>query len=457
MRIKLRIIVAAGLVCSALPAAAPPKTSNIAPLKFTDTRLSNGLRVIIAEDHYAPIYSLAVAYNAGSRDERKGRTGFAHLFEHMMFKGSGKVGPGEHFYLIFTNGGSMNGTTNPDRTSYFETLPKNQLDLGLFLESDRMRSLVITKENLDNQRHAVQEERRLGIENRPYGRTEELISELVYENFGYKHSTIGSMEDLNAATVDDVKKFFKTYYAPNNAVLVLIGDVNTAGALAQIKKYFGDISRQAPPPPVDMKEPPQTEEKRAKVEDKLARLPRVDLAWKLPPGNTPDTYAMGVLSTILTGGESSRLYQKLVKEKEAAVSAGGYVNDRRGPSFFRIIATPRPGKTPEEVEALIGEEIARLQSELVTEKELLRARNMARRSAVQMRESSLYLAFQVADYAVYYNDPNLINTRLDKQLAVKAADIQRVAKAYLNNNQRTVIYTLPAAAGGKAPAAKSAQ
>jgi predicted Zn-dependent peptidase len=186
-------------------------------VKFTETRLENGLRVIIAEDHYAPVYSVAVAYDVGSRDERPGRTGFAHLFEHMMFKGSEKVGAGEHFFLVFNNGGSMNGTTNADRTNYYEILPKNQLDLGLFLEADRMRSLVITKENLDNQRNAVQEERRLGIDNQPYGKTFEMTTEMVYENFAYKHSVIGSMEDLNAATVDDVKDFFRTYYAPNNA------------------------------------------------------------------------------------------------------------------------------------------------------------------------------------------------------------------------------------------------
>ena len=175
--------------------------------------------MIISEDHYAPVYAIAVSYGVGSKDERPGRTGFAHLFEHMMFKGSENVGPGEHFFLIFNYGGNMNGTTNTDRTLYFEVLPKNQLDLGLFLESDRMRSLAITKENLDNQRQAVQEERRLRLDNQPYGKSQERFNELVYDNFAYKHSVIGSMEDLNAASVDDVAGFFRTYYAPNNAVV----------------------------------------------------------------------------------------------------------------------------------------------------------------------------------------------------------------------------------------------
>src|SRR3954465_14997096 len=204
--------------------------TSLKPIQFSDTRLSNGLRVIISEDHYAPIYSIAVSYSVGSKDERQGRTGFAHLFEHMMFKGSENVGPGEHFFLIFNNGGKMNGTTNQDRALYFETLPANQLELALFLESDRMKSLDINKANLDNQRNAVQEERRLGVDNQPYGQTYERIGEQAYDNPAYKHSVIGSMEDLNAASVDDVATFFKTYYAPNNAVLSIVGDFDTKKA-----------------------------------------------------------------------------------------------------------------------------------------------------------------------------------------------------------------------------------
>src|SRR5690606_6204862 len=227
------LIAAAGIVTAiSLAAQSVPK------IEFTDTKLKNGLRVIISEDHSAPVFGIAVNYNVGSRDERKGRTGFAHLFEHMMFKGSENVGPGEHPYLMFMYGGSMNGTTNKDRTLYYEVLPSNQLDLALFLEADRMRSLEITKENLDNQRNAVQEERRLGVDNQPYGKTFEVIDELAYDNFAYAHSVIGSMADLNAATVEDVASFFKTYYAPNNAVLAIVGDVDTKTTLEKVRKYF---------------------------------------------------------------------------------------------------------------------------------------------------------------------------------------------------------------------------
>src|SRR6478609_9799873 len=212
--------------------------SQVPRIQFTDTRLKNGLRLIVSEEHAAPMFSIVVNYNVGSRDERKGRTGFAHLFEHMMFKGSANVGPGEHPYLLFMNGGNMNGTTNKDRTMYYESLPANQLDLALFLEADRMRSLAITKANLDNQRNAVQEERRLGVDNQPYGKSGELQQEMIYDNFAYKHTTIGSMDDLNAASVDDVAQFFKMYYAPNNAVLTLVGDFKTADALAKIRANF---------------------------------------------------------------------------------------------------------------------------------------------------------------------------------------------------------------------------
>jgi predicted Zn-dependent peptidase len=204
-------------------------------MNLRQTKLKNGLRVITVEDHSAPVIALDITYNVGSRDERKGRTGFAHLFEHMMFKGSANVGRGEHFMQVFTSGGGMNGYTNPDRTLYYDVLPANQLEMALFLEADRMRSLAITKENLDNQRNAVQEERRQFVDNQPYGKTEELQQSMIYDDFAYKHVTIGSMEDLNAASVEDVAAFFKTYYAPNNAVLVLVGDFDPKQAFAQIE------------------------------------------------------------------------------------------------------------------------------------------------------------------------------------------------------------------------------
>src|SRR5215472_12310043 len=266
--------------------------ANIPRVNFKEAKLKNGLRVFLVEDHSAPVISLALIYDVGSRNERQGRTGFAHLFEHMMFQGSENVGKSEHFILVNNNGGTMNGTTNNDRTNYFEALPSNQLELALFLESDRMRSLAVNQDNLNNQRNAVQEERRIGLDNAAYGRSGEVEQDLMYDNFAYKHDTIGSMEDLNAAGVEDVRAFFKTYYAPNNAVLVVVGDFKPAEAMATIKKYFESIPRQPDPPPVDMTEPEQKAERRTSIDDQLARLPRVSIGYKTIHGDTADFFAL---------------------------------------------------------------------------------------------------------------------------------------------------------------------
>ncbi|HSK62884.1 MAG TPA: pitrilysin family protein [Pyrinomonadaceae bacterium] len=434
-------------VCALAVLYGQAQTARSVRVDFKETTLKNGLRVITVEDHSAPVIALSVTYNVGSRNERKGRTGFAHLFEHMMFKGSQNVGTGEHILLVFNNGGNMNGTTNEDRTNYFEALPANQLDLALFLEADRMKSLEITKENLDNQRNAVQEERRLGIDNQPYGKSGELQQELLYDNFAYKHSVIGSMEDLSAATVDDVAEFFKMYYAPNNAVLVLVGDFKTADALAKIRQYFESIPRQPDPPAVDMTEPQQKAERRATVDDMLARAARVDLAFKAAPGNTADFYALQVLSTALQSGQSSRLYQKLVKEKEMVAGVGGFMDEKRGVGAFYTNATLRPNANvkTEDVEAAIYEEIERLKKEPIADWELQKAKNTTRRNFINGLQSSLSRAVTIGQYTVYYNEPNLINMRLDKVAAVTKEDVQRVANKYLVDTNRTVVITMPQA------------
>ncbi len=448
--------VALGVValCSAAFAQTPP---GLPKVKFTDTTLTNGLRVIISEDHYAPVYAICVSYKVGSRDERPGRTGFAHLFEHMMFKGSENVGVGEMDFLIYNNGGNSNGTTNTDRTSYYEVLPKNQLDLGLFLEADRMHGLVITAENLENQRQAVKEERRLRVDNVAYGQTSEKVEELIYDNFAYHHPVVGSMRDLDAASVDDVKQFFKTYYAPNNAVLALVGDLNTADTIAKVKKYFGGIPRQPPPAPVDLSEKPRDGERRAAIEDPLARLAQVELAYRIPDANSPDTRALGVAASILGGGGggrggrgggvgTSRLYNLLVQEKEVALNVSAGAERRGGPGIFRVTATIRAGHTPQEVEGLIEEEISKLYAQPVSDKELQRAR-IALRRAAENRITALSRAQALADAAAVYNDPNRVNTEIPDELAVTPADIQRAAKALLIKSNRVVITTMPAAAG----------
>jgi predicted Zn-dependent peptidase len=433
-----------GLV-AALGAAAAP----VGKIQFTDTRLKNGLRVIISEDHSAPVYSVVVQYNVGSRNERRGRTGFAHLFEHMMFKGSENVGQNEHPYLIFMNGGSMNGTTNKDRTMYYETLPANQLDLGLFLEADRMKSLGITKDNLDNQRNAVQEERRSGVDNQPYGKTFEAIDDLAYDNFAYEHSVIGSMADLSAASVDDVAAFFKMYYAPNNAVIGIVGDVNAKTTLAKIEKYFGAIPRQPDPPTVDMTEAQQTEERRLTLEDGLARLPRIDLAYRIPPSSSADEDAIDVLATILSGGRSARFYESIVRQKQLSGGVSAFSGESRGPGLFRVSGTVLPGKTLANLETAIDAEIERVKTEPIADWEIEKARTSARRAFVSSLGSSLSKAIQLSQDALYYDQPNRLNTREERMARVTAADVQRVARQYLVKTGRTVVLTVPKAAATK--------
>jgi predicted Zn-dependent peptidase len=423
-------------------------------VEFTDQKLTNGLRVIIAVDRTAPVFGVAVTYNVGSRNERPGRTGFAHLFEHMMFEGSENVGKGEHFILVFNNGGNMNGTTNEDRTNYFEALPKNQLDLALFLESDRMRALAVNQSNLDNQRNAVQEERRLGEDNQPYGHAYLDIDNLAYDNFAYKHSTIGEMADLNAASVDDVKDFFRIYYAPNNAVLTLVGDLDPAGTLEKVQKYFGNIPSQPAPPPVDMTEPPHYGQRTETIMDPLARTPLVLMAYHIPPGNTPDNYAMRVLSSILGQGESSRFYQYLVKEKQFATQVFAEADARRGPSLLYLYAFLRPGVKPEDCEKAMIEEVAAVRKDGITAQELEKARIQFLRQQIQARQTDLGTAIQIGRHTVYFDDPNLINTIVEKFDAVTADQVKEAALKYLVPEQLTVVTDLPAAPKGKAAQAQ---
>ena len=434
-------------LCLVLLAPQAWTQSGASEIPIESFRLENGLRVVLSEDHSAPTYSICVVYNVGSRDESRGKTGFAHLFEHMMFQGSENVGKGEHFILIQNNGGGMNGTTNPDRTSYFQTLPANQLDLGLFLEADRMRSLDISEQNLENQRQAVKEERRLRIDNAPYGRTFEIIAETAYENFAYQHSTIGSMEDLNAATLDDVRDFFKRYYAPNNAVVALVGDFDTAEALEKVKQYFGDIPSQLENAEMLMTEPQQMAEKRTTVRDRFARVPRLDIVYKAPAGNTSDWYITAVMMEVLGGGRSSRLYQRLVEEEQAAVNVGGFLTERRGPSLIQIVATPRPGTALADLERIIYEEIDEMKEEGVEEWEMEKIQMQMERRQAQGMQSTLGRANAIAENTIFYSDPNLINTVPEKFSRVTKGLVQRAAQLFLTENNRTVVTTLPEGGG----------
>lgn len=419
---------------------------NLPPLKIEQYALENGLRIVLNQDDSVPVVSLAVYYDVGSRNEKQGRTGFAHLFEHMMFQGSENVKKAEHFQFISKAGGTMNGTTSSERTNYFATLPANQLPMGLWLESDRMRSLAITQENLDNQREAVKEEKRLRYDNQPYGQVFDLINAMVFQNFANAHSTIGSMEDLDAATIDDVKEFFRVYYAPNNAVLAISGSFDPAETKNLIDKYFASIPEQPKPAALDVSEPAEVAQKYQLYKDSLAPLPAFLIGWKAPARREPDHYPLSLAGRILFSGDSSRLYQKLVKGEESISQLFGFSDDRRGPSSMFIGAIPKPGKDPKEILAVMTTEIKRLATEGPSAEEMEKLRNQLVNDEARSRQSSLGRAQTICEYALYDGNPNLINTEVEKYLQVSAADIMAAAAKYLDTENRAQLDIVPGGA-----------
>ena len=408
--------------------------------------LANGLRVVLSPDHTIPVVSIAVYYDVGSRNEKEGRTGFAHLFEHMMFQGSENVPKAAHFQYIFNAGGTMNGTTSTERTNYFETLPSNYLPLAFWLESDRMRSLKVTQENLDNQRNAVQEEKRLRYDNQPYVNAFLRMNELIFANPANAHSTIGSMEDLDAATIEDVQEFFRIYYAPNNAVLSVVGDFDNAEARALVEKYFGNIPAQPVPPPVDVSEPDPVAVREEVFKDPLAPAPAFVLGWKIPKRRTPDFYALSLAGTLLFEGDSSRLYQKLVKGDESVVSIEGGVDERRGPSALYIFALPKPGEDVNEIRQQIFDEIKRLAAEGPTTAEMEKLRNSVCNDAVRGRQSTMYRAQRLAEFALYDSDPHLVDSELDHYLNVTAEQIKNAMRRHVDVDNCVVLDIVPVAA-----------
>ncbi|MBA3334365.1 MAG: insulinase family protein [Acidobacteria bacterium] len=421
-------------------------TFKLQPLKLEQYALDNGLRVVLNQDNSVPVVTVAVYYDVGSRNEREGRTGFAHLFEHMMFQGSENVKKAEHFQFVSNAGGSMNGTTSTERTNYFEALPANQLPLGLWLESDRMRSLAVTKENLDNQRNAVQEEKRLS-ENQPFGQVFEQLMPMVYKNFANAHSVIGSMDDLNAATVEDVKEFFRIYYAPNNAVLVISGAFEPKEAKELVKKYFATIPKQPKPPMLDVGEPKEIVTKYKQFEDKLAPFPAFVVAWKVPPRRTPDFDALSLASKLISQGESSRLYQKLVKGEESVLQLVSFADERRGPSGFLIFAIPKPGKDLSKIRETIMNEIKDMATNGPTAEEMQKLHNGLINDEVRARQSSLSRAQAIAEFTLYDNDPTLVNSELDELLKITPAQIKDAVNKYLNTDNRVLLDIVPAGKG----------
>ncbi len=449
MGTALGVLVSVATLFGAERAGAEQGATALANLQVSRATLDNGLRIVMNQDNTVPTVAVSVYYDVGSRNEVKGRSGFAHLFEHMMFQGSANVGKGEHFSLIINRGGSANGTTSNDRTNYFETLPSNELALGLWLEADRMRSLAITQDNFENQRMTVMEERRQRIDNQPYVPSMLRINELAYGQYWpYAHSTIGDMQDLIDAPLEAVQEFFNTYYAPNNAVVSISGDFDPEDALAMVKHYFGDIpARETPafdPPP----RAKQTAEQRETMYDANATLPAFHLAYHIPTSRTPDHYALEMLALVLGDGESSRLYQRLVKREEICQEVAVGTDDRRGPDLFSAWAVMASGHQPKAAQEVIYAELESIARESVTERELQKAKNRVSGAFVFGLQSNMARSQRLAEFELYYGDANLLKLELDHYLAVTAEDIKRVAGQYFDVTNRTVLDVLP----GEAPA-----
>jgi predicted Zn-dependent peptidase len=438
---------------SAAAAEAEAKSSgSTVKLPVIREKLANGLRIVMSPDTSVPTVAVVVYYDVGSRNEQKGSSGFAHLFEHMMFQGSANVAKGEHFTFVMNRGGSMNGTTSHDRTNYYETMPSNELELALWLESDRMRSLAITQENFENQRQTVMEERRQSYDNRPYMQSMLRVNELAYgDYFPYAHSTIGDMQDLINAPLSAVQQFFDSYYAPNNAVISIAGDFEPGRALQLVNKLFGDIAARPVPPYNPPALAPQTAERVETMQDKLAELPAFHINYHIPPEREPDHYALDMLSIVLGDGESSRLYQKLVKGSELVQEIDISTDGRRGPDLMSVWAIMSPGKKAQDARKVVYGELDSIAKKGITERELEKARNRIRSSFVMALQSNLQRAQRVAEFELYWGDGNLLNTEADKYLAVTAADVQRVAKQYFLPTNRTVLDVVPATAAEVKP------
>jgi predicted Zn-dependent peptidase len=417
---------------------------------FTDERLPNGLRLIISEDHLVPVVAVNVWYDVGSKHEQPGRTGFAHLFEHVMFQGSRHVAKAEHIALVQAAGGTMNGTTWLDRTNYFETVPSHQLELALWLEADRLGTLLdaLSQENLDNQRAVVKNEKRLSYDNQPYGTWQEkLLGHLYPPEHPYHHPTIGSMEDLDAASLEDVSSFFATYYAPNNAVLSIVGDVDPAQARAWVEKYFASIPANPAIPAFAVDPLPMTlgGERRETVEDRVP-LPRIYTAFRAPALGDRRLYALEIAAQVVAGGKGSRLHRRLVREGRIAQDVAIFLLAfASGPSVFTGWATVRPDATIEAVETGLLEELARLATEDVTEDELLRAKALIETDELGSLQRVGERADRFSMFATLLDEPDEINRQLERYLAVTAADVREVCAALLVDDNRVVLTYVPAA------------
>jgi len=439
-------LIGMALLMAAAPALAADALKVTPPkLEVREHKLANGLDLLMYEDHSVPAATVQLWYHVGSKDEKKGRSGFAHLFEHLMFKGSAHVGPEEHKNFISSIGGRYNATTDFDRTLYFESFPSNYLERVLWMEADRMSSLNVSEENFKSERDVVKEERRLRVDNPPFGRLFEVVLEKTFTTHPYKIEPIGSMADLDAATIQDVRDFHSLHYVPNNATLVVAGDLDPEAVIRWAEQYFGPIPKGRPIPRDIPKEPAQTAGRRAVDYHPNSPLPAVVITCHIPQAGSPDSYALQVASTILSAGESSRLYKRMVYEKQMAVAAGGDAILLEDPGVFFFYAILQGGQKPEDGEKELLAEADRLRNEPVAEEELVKAKNQIIAGLVFGRQTAQDKADAIGYAKVILNDESYVNRQLAELQKVTAADVQRVARTYFTPENRTVVYMLPEA------------
>lgn len=410
-------------------------------IKFTEFDLANGLHVILHEDHKAPIHCLNIAYHVGSKNEVPGRTGFSHLFEHLMFEGSKHVPKGMFDKYITKAGGTNNAYTTEDKTNYYMTLPSHELELSFWLESDRILECVVTAESLATQKDVVIEEKKERYDNAPYGSLLERMMRLAYQSYPYKWTVIGNMEDIRAATLDDVRDFFAINYVPNNAVLVVAGDVDTLQAKELAEKYYGDMPRgEAPFNKPAFDEPEQTEERREIAHDKSAPLPAIFWTYRVPPDGTRDALALDLLTDVLATGQSSRLYRKLVYEEKAASEVSAYIDAREMPGlawFYAVSNTP--GDHTDRIEHLMESIITEVREHGITNEELTKVKNRTEMRAAAGRVRVFSKAEMLAHAYLFWHDTNRYNTILDDYLSLTKDDLMRVAQMYLVPEKRNAV------------------
>lgn len=411
-------------------------------INFEKFQLKNGLKVLLHQDKSTPIVAVSVMYHVGSKNENPERTGFAHFFEHLLFEGSENIGRGEYSNYVQSAGGALNANTSWDRTYYFEILPSNQFEMGLWLESERMLHAVVDQKGVETQREVVKEERRERVDNQPYGSLAQETFKAAYQEHPYKWPIIGSMDHLDNATEEDYIQFYKEFYVPNNAILSIAGDIDIADAKKLITKYFGAIPKGKPAYQPTIVEPALTAERRDTVYDNI-QLPAVVQAYRIPAQGTEDYYAIKMLSTLLSQGKSSRLYKTLVDEQQKAFQVANIPLDLEDPGLSINFGIANVGVNSADLEAAMDVEVAKIRKELITDEELQKLRNQIENNFISSNTTVAGIAGSLATYEMFFGDANLINTEIDRYMKVTKEDIRRVAQKYFQKNNRVVLHYLP--------------